>query len=228
MLRRSSVVSGPARRAAVSSVAPPLRFQEMRAGKSNSQNSPMIYTRLSLAEVSSVLASVAAEARTGFGRLDARQLNWRPTPTGWSVAQCLQHLLTANELMLRSAALALAKPLWTMWQRLPVLPRILGYSLIRSQSPTTKRKFRAPSKARPSSSEIGDDIVERFVAQHHRLTLWMESVDDHAAREAIMISPFIRFVTYSVLDGLRLIAAHDQRHLAQARRVIIGDGFPAR
>ena len=40
-----------------------------------------------------------------------------------------------------------------------------------------------------------------------------------------MTSPFIRVVTYSVLDGWRLALAHDCRHLEQARRVASSPGF---
>jgi len=41
-----------------------------------------------------------------------------------------------------------------------------------------------------------------------------------------MVSPFVRFITYSVLDGCRLMAAHDRRHFEQARRVTQTAGFP--
>jgi hypothetical protein len=41
-----------------------------------------------------------------------------------------------------------------------------------------------------------------------------------------MVSPFVRFITYSVLDGCRLMAAHDRRHFEQARRVTEAAGFP--
>jgi hypothetical protein len=41
-----------------------------------------------------------------------------------------------------------------------------------------------------------------------------------------MTSPFIRIVTYSVLDGWRLMVSHDRRHLEQARRVTESPEFP--
>jgi hypothetical protein len=42
-----------------------------------------------------------------------------------------------------------------------------------------------------------------------------------------MTSPFIKIITYSVLDGYRLMLAHDRRHFEQARRVMLSRGFPA-
>ena len=42
-----------------------------------------------------------------------------------------------------------------------------------------------------------------------------------------MVSPFVAFITYTVLDGWRVIVAHGRRHLEQARRVTQSPGFPA-
>ena len=41
-----------------------------------------------------------------------------------------------------------------------------------------------------------------------------------------MTSPFARIITYSVLDGWRLMLAHDRRHVEQARRVVQSPEFP--
>ena len=186
----------------------------------------MDYTTLSLAQVQAGLEAVATETQATFGRLDARQLNWRPDATRWSAAQCLEHLLAANRLMVQSAQEALdgAKPP-TVWQRMPVLPGLFGRMLIRSQSPLATRKFTASPLATPSSSDIGGDIVDRFIAQDHELVSWLRRLDETRASRVIMTSPFVRFITYSLLDGARLILAHDHRHLQQAGRVMQSAGF---
>jgi hypothetical protein len=41
-----------------------------------------------------------------------------------------------------------------------------------------------------------------------------------------MTSPFMRVITYSVLDGWRLVVAHNHRHIQQAKRVVQAQGFP--
>jgi hypothetical protein len=185
------------------------------------------YTRLSLTEAGIALDEMAVETAATFAGLDRSQLNWRPDATRWSVAQCFEHLLTADRLMLRAAADALndARPR-TVWQRMPVLPGVLGRLLIRSQAPGGTRKYTAPSQAQPASSDLPADIVQRFGEQHREAATWVRTLDERAAAAAIMTSPFIRVVTYSVLDGLRLIAAHDRRHVEQARRVMLSAGFP--
>ena len=189
----------------------------------------MDYATLSLAEVRTGLEGVARETHTTFGGLDAGQLNWRPDAARWSVAQCFEHLLTANRLVREAAedALAGASPR-SVWQRMPVLPGVIGRALVRSQAPEKTRKFVAPPKARPVASDIAPDVIDRFVAQHRDLTAWMQALDEREAARAIMTSPFLRVITYSVLDASRLLLAHDRRHVAQARRVVELAEFPTR
>jgi hypothetical protein len=182
----------------------------------------MDYTTLSLSEVRNALDEIARETLATFGALDARQLNWRPDATRWSVAQCFDHLLAANRLMLQAAKDALddARPR-TLWQRMPVLPGVLGRLLIRSQAPDNVRKYTASPLAQPASSDIAADIIQRFVAQHHDVVTWVHALDERDATRAIMTSPFIRVVTYSVLDSCRLVVAHDRRHFEQAHRLTL-------
>jgi len=136
-------------------------------------------------------------------------------------------LLTANRLMLQTADAALNNAeARTLWQRLPVLPGVLGRMLIRSQTPGTARKFTAPAKAQPATSDISADIIQRFVEQHREAVTRVQVLNEVDAARAIMTSPFIKAVTYSVLDGWRLLLAHDRRHFEQARRVALSPGFP--
>ena len=187
----------------------------------------MNYTSLSLAEVRSGLDAMARDTLATFGHLDARQLNWRPDATRWSVAQCLEHVLTANRLMFRAADAALdeAQPR-TVWQRLPILPGVFGRMLVRSQAPDTTRKFTASPLAQPASSDIAADIIPRIVEQHRNAVAWVDRLDEGRATRSIMTSPFIRVITYSVLDGCRLMVAHDHRHFEQARLVVQSAAFP--
>jgi DinB superfamily len=189
----------------------------------------MDYTTLTLAAVRAGLDDVARDAEVTFGGLDRRQLNWRPDATRWSVAQCFEHLITANRLIFQAAdeALAGTQPR-TIWQRLPVLPGLFGRMLITSQAPTAARKYTASPKAQPSTSDIAADIIRRFVDQHRDAVAQAARLDERSASGTIMTSPFIRVITYSVLDAWRLVLAHDRRHVEQARRVTVAPGFPGR
>jgi len=185
------------------------------------------YTRLSPSEIRDELQRIGDNARDAFGSLDARQLNWKPDPSRWSVAQCLEHLVTADRLMTEAASRALdpASPR-TIWQRLPFLPALLGTMMVRSQAPGGTRKFVAPSTSRPATSDISPDVLDRFVAQHRVTVEQVQRLDAARAERTIMTSPFVGVITYSVLDGWRLMVAHDHRHIEQAQRVRTSPGFP--
>lgn len=187
----------------------------------------MDYTTLSLGEVRSGLEEVARDAEATFGGLDARQLDWRPEPARWSVAQCFEHLLTTDRLIRRAAEDALdGSAPRTLWQRVPGLPGLFGRMLIRSQEPSSTRKFKASSVARPSSGEVPADVVRRFVELQRDTAAWLRTLDEGGAARTVMTSPLAGFVVYSVLDGCRLMVAHDRRHFEQARRVTQSPGFP--
>src|SRR5690348_17748962 len=111
-----------------------------------------------------------------------------------------------NRLMQRAGedALTHARPR-TVWERLPVWPRIFGRMLIRSQAPTATRKFVTSSVAQPASSDIAPDVVQRFVDQHGELVAWIEQLDEQRMARTVMTSPFAAFITYTVLDGCRLV-----------------------
>ena len=189
----------------------------------------MEYTTLPLAQVQAGLDAVAADVQVSFGQLDASQLNWRPDATRWSVAQCFEHLLAANGLMLRAARGALdGTAPRTVWQRLPLLPGMFGRMLIRSQAPQTTRKFTASPLATPAASDIASDVVERFLSQNREVAGWLRALDEPRGGRVVMTSPFVGFIAYSVLDGARLLLAHDHRHIEQARRVTQAAEFPWR
>ena len=177
------------------------------------------FRHLSLPEIVMGIRAVAAGAKEVFGELDEAQLNWKPDAKRWSVGQCFEHLLTSNRLMIESAKSAIANPPSSVWQKWRWWSRVWGREMIRTQGPVVGRKFTAPAKSTPPSNAPAD-IVHRFIEQHRELDAWVSGLDESSVG-AIMVSPFVGVVTYSVMDGLRLLIAHDWRHFEQARRVLV-------
>ncbi len=186
------------------------------------------YTTLTLSEIADELAAMARDTRSAFSGYDAPQLNWQAQPGTWSIAQCFEHLLKTNdgmvEAMRKTAGPASPR---TIWQKLPVWPRMMGRMLVSSQAPGGTRKFTAPSIAQPASSNVAPDVIDRFMAWQDTGIAALRALSaEDAAR--IMVSPFVAQITYSVLDGWRLIAAHQRRHFEQAQRVATHPAFPQR
>lgn len=186
------------------------------------------YTTLTPPEIAEEFAAIARDTRSLFGGYDAAQLNWQPQAGSWSIAQCFDHLLKTNEGMVESMART-AGPAFTptIWQKLPLWPRLMGRMLVSSQAPGGKRKFAAPAIAQPASSAVAPDVLDRFVAWQDTGIAAVRSLSAGDAGR-VMVSPFLAQITYSVLDAWRLIAAHQRRHFEQARRVAEHPQFPGR
>jgi hypothetical protein len=186
-----------------------------------------VFTKLSWSEMLVETEAIAADAQRAFGHLNAQQLNWKPGADSWSVAQCLEHLLTANHAMFPAIDEALAgTKRATFVERLPVLPGLFGKLMIKIVSPGFKQKLKAPPTARPAASAIDAQIVNRFVTQQREIAERIKGLERLDAARIVMTSPFVSLITYSLLDACRLIVAHERRHLAQAQRVRETPGFP--
>ena len=65
---------------------------------------------------------IADEIDEAFGDLSSEQLNWKPAPSAWSVGQCIDHLITSNELYMvniQKVADGTYEPNW--WSRIPLV-----------------------------------------------------------------------------------------------------------
>src|SRR5262245_49086065 len=106
------------------------------------------YQNLTLPEIYNETEAIAADARTLFGHLNPEQLNWKPAADSWSVAQCLDHLITAN-LGYDPVVDRILKGEYrkTFLHRMPLLPAFFGKMLVKAVSPDARRKLKAPGSA---------------------------------------------------------------------------------
>jgi hypothetical protein len=184
---------------------------------------------LEQSDLSTVLAEgrvVADETRRTFGHLSAWQVNWKPSAEDWSIGQCFEHLILSNAPYFEIVQGVLDGRRPGVWERLPLLSRMFGKLVIRTLRPDSGREAKARPAFLPSSSAIARDIVKSFLEQQNRLLDLMESTRRLDLSDIIVRSPVIRFVTYSLMDGYRIIVVHEQNHLVQARRVMESPGFP--
>jgi hypothetical protein len=181
-----------------------------------------------LDEFTSNLEAVSRDVEAAFGNLNGEQLNWKPTPESWSIGQCLDHLIKTNLPYIPTIE-AVKTSSWrpTLWQRMPVLPRMMGKLVAGAVSPQAARKLKSPGKFQPASSNVGADVVKTFLNTQRNLLDIMRSTASLDLTGIIISSPVASFVIYSLLDGYRIISNHEQRHLAQAQRVLNSPGFPA-
>src|ERR1044072_535498 len=98
----------------------------------------------------------AAEARSVVSGLNEAQLNWKPSPDKWSIAQCLEHLTAASSGFNPYFVDALARGRQRFAAALPPTyqPSFMGRWLIKHVEPESPRKLRAPKIFKPVASDV--------------------------------------------------------------------------
>lgn len=162
-----------------------------------------------------------------FSKLTTGQLNWKPSAERWSVAQCFEHLITTNKGYLTTfEALDRGEKKTRLAERLPFLSTIGGSLLKRSLDPKSTRKLKAPSKARPTSSNLDSSILSDFIDQQNVIIGYMNRLKKLDTERIILTSPFFSLITYNLADAFRILVVHEQRHLLQADNVVLESEFP--
>lgn len=174
------------------------------------------------------LHAADAEARALAGGLDDRAFNWQPNEgRSWSIAQCLDHLARTGQAYLAPMAVAVdAASRRGRARRGPIAPGYFGGLFLRYMEPPPRFRFPAPREIQPASTGDRDATLAAFLDTQARVRALLEraaGLDLNATRFA---NPFVPGVRFRVGAGFLIIAAHDRRHLWQARRVRQADGFP--
>ncbi|HYH86039.1 MAG TPA: DinB family protein [Pyrinomonadaceae bacterium] len=174
------------------------------------------------------LGSITEDARKVFGALTPAQLNWKPSAEEWSVGQCFDHLIVTNRgffpLLEQVGRGERRNGAWENWSPFTGL---FGKFVARSLEQEGGRKFKAPKKLEPSSSDIDGGIINRFAEHQSELSELLKATAGRDLEKVVVTSPISGFVTYRLPDACRIVVAHERRHFAQARRVTEAVGFPS-
>jgi hypothetical protein len=179
-------------------------------------------TRQQAEELGRQLTAAADLARKLAQEFSRRELSEPPAPGRWSAADNLTHLTLASQALIPRMSRTLAK-LAAAGRRSdrPSRPDWIGRLYARALEPPVRLKVRAPRPFVPPAGTPPAEALPAFLAEQERiLGLVEESVGlDLAGRK--VPSPASRFVRYNVCAAFHILAAHQRRHLWQARRAAL-------
>ena len=180
-----------------------------------------------LVDVLSTLDRVAGEYEKEISPLNSTQLNWKPNPKSWSVGQCVDHVITTNNLYFTIFEKLLSgKKEFNFWEKVPFLPGFFGKFLINVTKPQIDKKNKTLPVFEPSKSEIPDDILASFSENHKQLIEWIKKSDQVDHFKTIVTSPASKLITYNLHDVCIILSGHGERHLNQARNIMKMERFP--
>lgn len=159
--------------------------------------------------------------------LSDRQVNWRPSNTEWSIAQCLDHLGKSN----RIYAAALQRAIEESRQEpaptpIALQPGVFGRMFIRTLEPPPTRKLRAPRKIIPCERIDKDEALRNFLESDEAIRAVIRNGGALDLNRIRFKNPLFWFLRFTVATGLLIIAAHNRRHLWQAQATLENPLFP--
>ncbi|MCO6511187.1 MAG: DinB family protein [Aridibacter famidurans] len=174
------------------------------------------------------LCEVTSDVKSSFGGLTADQLNWKPLPDKWSVAQCIDHLITTNRAYFKRLEEVVGGDLRpNLWSRIPFWSGLVGYLIKRSVDPQNRKKMKTFPVFEPSQSDVPDSIIEDFADCQEKLMSYIRQTD-HLDRKKIKIaSPVSDKAPLTLASAFEILVIHERRHFDQAVEVTGTNGFPA-
>ena len=175
-----------------------------------------------LKDIESQLDAAERDAASLVAGLDETTGGWRASPGSWSVAECLDHLATANNVYLRAMLPAAWRARAHKWMRKgPALPGVVGRLFVMWMEPPVTRLLRgkAPQQIRPREAPGLAEAYAGFLLSQDRVRAFVRSQADLDLAGVTFVNPFVRGVRFSLATGLHVIASHERRHLWQAWNV---------
>lgn len=173
------------------------------------------------------LEAVLADAESLAGGLSDAQLAWRPASSRWSIADCLNHVnVTLSKYLPRIDAMLAQGLAEGLTGRGPFRHPFVGNWFIRMMEPPPRRKLRVPGVFAPLPDQPPASLLPEFSRLRRLLLAQVAEADGLDLAAVQTSSPAARYFTLTLGQCFAALAAHDRRHLWQARQVLKHPGFP--
>ena len=175
-----------------------------------------------LQDIERQLDAAERDAASLVAGLDDTSGGWRETAGSWSVAECLDHLATANNVYLRAMLPAAWRARAHKWMRKgPAVPGVFGRMFVQWMEPPVKRlqRSKAPRLIRPREAPGLAEAYAAFLLSQDRVRAFVRAQGDLDLSGVHFVNPFVRGVRFSLATGLHVITSHERRHLWQAWNV---------
>jgi hypothetical protein len=148
--------------------------------------------------------------------LSPAQLQYKPAPDRWSVAECLEHTAIVETFVFGSIQNSIKEA--------PGSPRTeLTDDVLVGRVTDRSGRAQAPERIVPTGRVPGDQALAEFQAVRKRLSEFIATTNVPLRQFAF---PHPRFGQVDCYQWVLLAAGHGDRHRKQAEEVIADAGFP--
>ena len=170
-----------------------------------------------LEAVQNEVESATLKAKSLIAGRSEAELTTRLEPTSWSVGECLDHLTQTTAAFVPAITGAIARAPRLTLNR-PLKAGALTTLLIQNLEPPYRLKFNvlAPLVPRQQNFDMAWSAFENSQTQLKKI---MQSAAGLAIDEVSIESPVYARFSYNVYGALRMLTAHERRHLWQIEQI---------
>ncbi len=171
--------------------------------------------------------ALSASADALVEPLSDEQFTWQPTPDSWSVALCIDHLNTTAREYLPKLDEGISNAIRRgHYAAGPYRYNWIGRLIVHAMKPTTRMRSKAPQVFVPTPGRPRPQIMAAFRAYQVQYIDRLRQSNGLDLARARISSPVARWLTMPLGSAYALAIAHENRHLAQARRICEAPLFP--
>ena len=153
--------------------------------------------------------------------LSDEELQWRPAPRKWSVAEILTHLSLTAKVCLPALDRAVQEAEQRGWQSLgPFRLTTMGKFFVWYVEPPPAIRLPAPMGLVPRLTGTPREAWPEFLHWHAAVLERMERAAGLDLNRARFQSPFAKFVRMDLLALFSVFTAHERRHIWQMRNLL--------
>jgi len=163
---------------------------------------------------------IRQQARELTAGLNEVRFNWRPKPLAWSIEECLAHLTMVGQWEVRAIEEAIQRgrargATATGPFEYPAIDRFI----VHQTEPPVRDPMPTPDRFVPLHGQPITAVLPTFLHVQDQLCLQLDQAEGLDLRRVKVATPISRLVKLSLGMMFAQIAAHERRHLAQARKV---------
>lgn len=170
---------------------------------------------------------LADDADALVATLSDEQFAWPPAPNAWSIAQCIDHLNVTARLYLPLLDDGIANAIRQgLYGEGPFTYWWLARMFVRMLEPPPRLRMKAPVPFQPPPPRARREIMAAFRAYQVQYVDRLRQANGLDLARARVRSVAAAWIYMPLGTGFAVMAAHERRHLWQARKVMEAPGFP--
>ncbi|MEM7168160.1 MAG: DinB family protein [Planctomycetota bacterium] len=175
--------------------------------------------------LATAFAEMAQWAPEVVAGLSEEQLQWRPQPKRWSMAECIDHLNKTADIYTPALQRGIEMGQQTRGDA-PIRHGILGKLFLQAVSPETKWRVATLKQFRPPEKPPMGAVMTRFLAAQEDFIDCVQRADGLDLTKIKVRSPALKFLRLPLGTWLCVMRDHQLRHLNQAAQLRKRVDFP--